>query len=450
LKKEADFQRDQANENAKRAKAAEDDARFAYNEADSLRNKELEAKLLEIEARKEANNQTLKAERLRNLEKSRVDSYTAIQEINETEFEKGAISAINAHKLNVEYDGPHQNRDNYKGLSAALNSLQTEKQTLSAHKQSVRAIALNKSNDLIATGDEDGIIYISRQEDGMFDELQKFKAPGPIRSLTYSSRGEYLIAATFNKHITVWDGNKLNSNQKVKISDKKYPKYIKAIACLNFSGDDFVLVSTGDRVSIEKITSNGLLAIDTLAISNVEVITVSEDQSILLIGSGNNLYEYKLGESAVFSNPKITKLKSQIISLAISTKKEIIAAGLLSGQIYIKHSVKKNQVREYFQEHISRVSSLNFYEFGDRMQLTSTGFDQTVKMMDVEYLLFENKDPAEDKITIDGHDKWIHGGLYSSDGKYFLTIGEDQKVKSWHSTTSDLADSVQKLLDKLK
>ena len=71
-------------------------------------------------------------------------------------------------------------------------------------------------------------------------------------------------------------------------------------------------------------------------------------------------------------------------------------------------------------------------------------------MIDVKYLLDPQGDPAEDKITITGHDKWIHGGLYSSDGKYFLTIGEDKKVKSWHSTTADLADSVQKILNKRK
>ena len=84
------------------------------------------------------------------------------------------------------------------------------------------------------------------------------------------------------------------------------------------------------------------------------------------------------------------------------------------------------------------------------MQLISTGFDQNIKMMDLQYLLYKDKAIAEDKITIDGHDKWIHGGMYSSDGKYYITIGEDRKIKTWYTNTDDLAKAVQAILTKQK
>ena len=449
-KKDADIQRDIAFENQLRAEEAENTANHLYEEADSLRQKEVEAKLLQMKAREEAENQRRQAETLRNLAESRNESFRAIQEINEKEFEEGAARAIKAHRLNVENNGPIQNSDNYKALSAALNGLLPNNQILKTHKQSVRAIALNAANDLIVTGDESGDIHISKLKDGVINDMRTFSAPGSIRSLSFSSRGDYLLAGTFNNHVTVWDGNKLNSDKIEKIADKKYSSYINAIGCLNLSGDDYVLVSTGDRLTIEKITPNGLLTISTLSIPNIEAITVSNDQSILLLGSDENLYEFKLGKSVVFTDPKITKLESKIISLAISEKNEFIAAGLLNGKIYINDLLNLNQEREYFTEHYSRVSSVSFYEFDDKMQLASTGYDQTIKLMNVRYVLYGKGGQGEDKISINGHDKWIHGGLYSSDGKFYVTVGEDQKVKSWYANTSDLADSVQKILNKRK
>ena len=132
----------------------------------------------------------------------------------------------------------------------------------------------------------------------------------------------------------------------------------------------------------------------------------------------------------------------------MSPQNDFLAAGLLNGKIFIQDRSKVDYIGKYFTEHYSRVSSLDFYNYQNRTQLTSTGFDKTIKMMDVKYMLYEDGDTKEDKITIDGHDKWIHGGLYSSDGKYYITFSEDQKIKTWHSTTDELAESVQNILDK--
>jgi WD40 repeat protein/energy-coupling factor transporter ATP-binding protein EcfA2 len=450
-KRYAEIQKDLAEASKKTAQDERDIANTLRIEAEEAKDKEIKAKEKETFAKNEAIREKNRAERLHNLEKSRDLSFIAIQEINDGKYLIGADRAIKAHKLNIENDGPRQNRDNYNALSAALQGLQPNKQTMKSHNQSVRAIALSSVNDLLASGDEDGSIIISKFNDGSLNDLHMFSAPGPIRSLMFSARGDYLLAATFDKQLSVWNSNQLNSGNAEKNSVKKYSDYIKAIACLNLAGDDYVLVSTGDKLSIEKITANGLLAIDSLSIPNVNVITVSKDQSTLLLASNENLYEYKIGESAVFTDPKITNVESQIMSIAISDKNEFIAVGLLSGHIRIKDMSQENQSSRSFKDHHSRVSSLNFHEFEDIIQLTSTGFDQSIKMIDVHYLLYGKGEPAEDKITIDdGHDKWIHGGLYSSDGKYYITIGEDKKIKTWHSTTADLVDSVQKILNERK
>lgn len=454
----------QAEESAREAKRQKDFAeaneKVAIEEksrADSLlviaeesQEKERISKEIEKLAKEDALSAQQKAERLHNLEKSRSRSFSAIEEINEGEFVTGAEMAISAHQLNVDNNGPRQNRDNYKALNRALHSLQPNKHVMNEHKESVRALTLNSINDIVASGDEDGTIIISKLNEGSLNKIQKFSSPGPIRSLVFSSRGDYLVAGTLNRHLAIWDSKNLNSNGVNKIADKKYPNNIRAVSCLNFSGEDFALVSSGDNVFIEKITPTGLQTYNTLSIPLVNAITVSSDQKTLFIASFNSLYEYSIGASADFTNPIITELNSYITSVAVSDKNDFIAIGLLTGHIYIKDLSKDDEDGKYFKEHQSRVSSLNFYEFDDRLQLTSTGLDQNIKMVDVNYLLNGEGDPGEDKLSIVGHDKWIHGGMYTPDGKYYLTIGEDKKIKSWHSTTTDLVESVQKILDDRK
>jgi WD40 repeat protein/energy-coupling factor transporter ATP-binding protein EcfA2 len=449
-KKDADNQRDIALDNLIRAEDAEASAKTLYAEANILRDKEEKAKLKEIDLRKDAEIQKAKAEGLKNLAESRSESFMAIKEVSEQEYVKGAERAIAAHQLNVDNSGPHYNSNNYNALNIALNGLQPDRLTMNGHEQSVRSIAMNKSNDLIASGDEGGSIYISKFNKGVISYVQKISAPGPIRSLSFSARGDYLISTTFNKHVNIWDANNLTSENIKKIANKKYGHLIKAIASVNFSGEDYIVVSDGIKVLIEKITPKGILAIDTLSIAHVDVIKISKDQSKMLIGSQENLYEYDLGNSVSFGKPKISTLESYIISLAISPNNGFIAAGLLNGKILIKDMSQPNLEGKYFKEHYSRVSSLEFYDFEDRIQLSSTGFDQTIKMMDVRYMLYEEGDNEEDRITINGHDKWIYGGIYSKDGTYFITYSEDQKIKSWYSNSDELAKTVQNILDKRK
>ncbi|HAI83308.1 MAG TPA: hypothetical protein DCL43_06555, partial [Chitinophagaceae bacterium] len=86
--------------------------------------------------------------------------------------------------------------------------------------------------------------------------------------------------------------------------------------------------------------------------------------------------------------------------------------------------------------HLSSVDDVRFSELpSGKIQLATAGYDQTVKLLDVQSIL-GNK--TEDVITLRGHTKWIYHITYLPQGNQLISVSEDAKVIVWYTSSEAL------------
>ena len=426
-----------------RAIAEEEKTKAEQSEQKALEQQQIAEEqkgIAEQEKTKAEENEAI-AQVLRDLAESRNQSFNAIQLLNKGKIAEGAKMAVDAHKLNRANDGPVQNNDNYQALLQALWHLQGES-SYKAHRSSIRAIAVNKANGQIASGDESGAIHILNIRSHTIENVQLLKNNGQrIRALAYSPDGQFLVAGTVGGTLIVWDVTQGNSYKKR--IQKNYSGLIGFTGFIKYNTTDALVFHAGKTAYIAEISGQEIDIIEEESFASIAAMAVSKDGTQVLIGTGKTIYWYTVSSGTLLDQkPFSHQISDPITALAVSNKGRFIAAGMHTGRIYLLKQGSSSGKYLAFHQPKSKLSGLTFSS-GKSVQLASSGFDQTARLLDVE-ALFDNR--KEDPIELKGHDKWVHGLSYSRDGNHLITIGEDHVLRIWPTQSDHMAVLLPKLI----
>lgn len=455
--------------NARKAEQKAKDAEQLANDAAEL------ARLAEEEAKRDKEKaDSLKAESdtLSNLSRSRVMSNKALQFLREDRWQESNDTALVAHELNKRFKGPFQNNDNFNAMLSVLEL--TPRHTMNAKNAKrcgIRAIVPipGSSNEFLA-GDELGnlhkmniqtkvakipwkdtvVTYDTIQINGQIridstvvindvekdsitvkltDNIVKSDLPSGarIRSLSYSQGGTYVMIATTDGRLIMYPAN-----------DFSKAKATSGAASAAVYDDVGYSAKTGKVycVSQNKLLSFSLngdsLIQDPQKIQEpVRTCALSESGTYLAYATDSEVIVYDLVKDKVFERDDF----ANATCIDISETHNALAAGNKIGEI-MAHDLSKGETANNPQvslEHQTSVTAVRIGKAGNKLQLATAGMDHTIQMFMIES--FTGKYNRDDDISITAHDSWAWDLSYSKDYEWLISVGKDQTVKIWPTTS---------------
>lgn len=384
-----------------------------------------------------ANAEKMKSDRLKDLSDSRNLAYQSILLLNEGKLNESKELVQKAYTLNEKNDGPKQNSDIYNALNLNWEKNISNKNKFLVHKYPVRAITGKVNSNIVISGDESGMVIISRSVDGVLQPITNFSVKGEIRNLSLSPNGQKLMVLTAKSGGFLYGFDEQKKAFPL-LSFFSYEGIGKSAIFLNES-ETLVLTSSGliklgiesNVVKVKEFIKG--LSYGSMVKGKSGKIYISNDNKINVYNSVNNISK---------SPDNSYSLKGQIISLAIDNSEEYLAAGSLDGIIWITNVSSKSKPIS-LALHQSAISDLKFGNIlGNRIQLASAGKDQSVKLIDVK-AIFSGNTP-EDVLILKGHNLWVYALHFLSDGKYLFSVSEDQNIIGWIPSMADIHEVLKK------
>lgn len=371
--------------------------------------------------------------RLKELAEARNLAYVSLLKLNENKPEESRKLALDAYRLNATNSGPVQNSDVYTALHFNWISNIANANQLNAHTSPVRCLEVNKANNTILSGDENGNIILSTIEsDGRLVAKGAYALKEEVRSLAASSGG-MVVVSTSRGSGYLFDQNNFSLNKKASFG---FPGIARKSGFITTNAW-YVLSSKGLFVyewqggTVKTVTS-----FNNDSIGSVEFSLAGK----CFLAIGNRLMVYSGIDNIGLAPEEQFTMSSTIRSLRYSGAEDVIAAGSYDGSIWLKKMGQRSAFLR-LPLHQSSVNDMSFHTVGNRLQLATAGADQTVRLIDVSDVLANDK--KEDVLTLKGHLKWVYQVEYSGDGKYLISCGEDKKLIVWHSSAADLFNALQ-------
>jgi WD40 repeat protein len=375
-----------------------------------------------------ANDQKQISGRLKELADSRKMAKEAVLMINERYFDSSKDKALQAYMINNVNDGPEQNSDIYDALNMNWIKSINNKNQFNFHGLPVHAVCGIPGSDIIFTADESGMLYESVIKNNGAQEIAFYAIKEEVRALAVSGAGNRLVALT-----TLGNGLlfKVSSAGISFLTGFKFTGAGKAVAF--DAADNMILLSSK---GMTKYSLNDLGNPVSVSNENISNFTISKSGT-LYIASGNTVKIYNNWD-ALMSNSvaAVQKFDAKVLGIAVDNNEQYMAAGTYSGFVCIT-SVRNNAVLWSRALHLSSVNDLEFATVnGGKLQLSSAGADQTIKLIDVTAII--KRSSTEDILTLKGHSKWIYSLYYTQAGHWLCSAGEDNKVIAWKPTMNDL------------
>jgi WD40 repeat protein len=344
--------------------------------------------------------------------------------------------AKKAYELNLKNAGPVQNSDIYNALYFNWEESVKSKNQFLLHKYPVRAITGKPGSSLIISGDESGTLVLSKAVDGILQPLSRISVGEEIRQLGLSPDGQRLLILTAKGtgYLYALDEQKQVVGQ--------LSKFV-----FDGVGKSIAFISNTEAIAL---TSNGLLKLklDNNTVQTGEWVRsngfgamVRGKSGKIYLADGNKLNIYNSWESISKKADNSFTLNARISSIAIDAAETYLAAGTAEGGIWINNLQQNgNPVTQAL--HLSAVNDLKFNRSTDNtLQLASAGADQLVKLIDVQAIMTGKT--TEDILVLKGHNLWVYGLYFLSDGKYLFSAGEDQKIISWIPSMSAIYEMLK-------
>lgn len=373
--------------------------------------------------------------RLKDLAESRNMAYAALLLLNADKIPESKKMALDAYQLNEKNDGQKQSSNIYTALNVNWAKATNNKNQSTFHSSPVRCMAAKPNGSVLYTGDESGVLYIAKAENGTVIPLSKFDIKEDIRVLTTSPDGSKLIIATSLGNGFVMDISN-TSNVVKEISRFRFTGIAKSAAFID--NTHFYVLCSGElrRYHFE---ATALVDEAPIATDDIACVTVSKSGKIYT-ASNNKIIVYNTWNDVTFTAAKTYTLTSKIMSLTVDATESYMAAGTYDGGVWLR-DIKTNNV--FAQSlHLSTVSDVKFAKLGDgQWQLATASADATIRLIDVKSALGKGD---EDVITLNGHNKWIYCLLYSADGRFLYSGSEDNRIFGSHTTTAGLYQTLNK------
>lgn len=425
--REAKRQEKLAQENAAEALKQRNVAETQRSKADSARNR--------------AKREEQRALRLKNLAESRNESLTAIRRLNASSLESGARKAVKAFELNQVNEGPKQNKDNYLALLTAYKFSDSFIQLENEHKAGVRTMAVNPISGEVATGDDLGRILISTISKTSIAPIKKLKLRSPVRSLRYSSDGEYLVAGTEGGRVLYWDKN-AEEPKEVASLDQSVP----FVSIVGTGGQRQLLFQAGRQLYRSPMGRTEVSTISPIGKCNLAKVNKEGTHLIAAMDSLVTLFQIEISDSAAMTlRPLIKEVLGpgeRVSSLALSDDMAYLSIGTEAGKLYLYRTSEQKMIP--LTGHGAAVSDVVFHVDKEALQLVSVGYDQHINLIDVEDWL--SVEPKEDLISIPLNRKWLYRVTYSLDGELIMVAGANKGINVWLARAEKLSDFLKSVL----
>lgn len=381
--------------------------------------------------------------RLKSLAEARNLAFDARKALIDNQVKEAMALSTEAYTLNKANGGPNQNNDIYQALYEVYKHKKGTELMYSDHTAPLKCIGKSPVSNQFATGDEQGHIHLLEIKDDALSggELTGLKIKSGIRSISFSSDGKQIIAATYDQWLYQID---LGSKKVLgRLPLQTLPKYVASV------GDNNYLVAGKDQLSIVSLLPAKLSETERYKMANITI--AHQENGVLAVAQKGKVSIFKLSTGASNAESAFKLLKEftiptgTVASLHVLDSGNEVLIGTESGRIY-RLKVSSLTALGPYTEHKSGITSLELGLRNNIGIIATSSRDKTAMVFPSEYLDdTPDSTSADEPIELIGHDKWILGCSLSSSGKHLLTIGDDKKVRLWFTDMNDLAIKVEAL-----
>jgi WD40 repeat protein/energy-coupling factor transporter ATP-binding protein EcfA2 len=427
------------------ALAAEKDAKYQKQIAETRKDEALKAKEdadIQRDIAKNSYNEAVKerkeSNRLKELAEARNLAYQSTLKFNENKFQESIDKALLAFEKNEENKGPIQNSDIYNALSINWSKTVNNKNVLQFHKHPVRSLITKPNSNIVISGDESGIILVSKATEGILSPVHSFIVKNEIRSLSLTPNGKNLLILT-TKGIGYLYGFNEDKNQFPLLLNFNYNGIGKTATFIN-NNEFYLITSQGlQKIAIENKTIKILESIQGNTFSNV---IIGKKTQKIYVTVGNEIKIYDKSQNLSHTPNAHFTLNNAITSIDIDENEKLIAVGSVDGSIWMKE-LTTSKSPTTLTIHQSSVNDLKFgKQEGNNLQLASASADNLVKLIDVNSVLSGRNN--EDVFSLRGHNLWVYKLCFLSNGKYLLSASEDERVISWIPSMTNMIEGIKK------
>ena len=295
----------------------------------------------------------------------------------------------------------------------------------------VTVMAFSPNRRILVTGNRSGIIQFWDTDTMTYlGALEGHRARSPVRSLRWSSGGDYLYSGADDGNVIVWDIAGLEVSEVI----EAHPEDVLAVG---LSPDDLTLSSIGVDGSVKFWSSGdgggvgavpseaGELTAAAISGDGGTFATVGESGEIQIWAGDRDTFTRRLSFEG-FSQENIWAGAA-----AWSPDGERLAEGLWN-QVLVWEP-ERGEILLRFEGHESAVTNLAWSPSGDK--LASTSRDEQVIIWDA--------DTGEILKTLDGHQAGVTDLAWSPDEERIATAGStDNSVIVWNADTGQSLGSL--------
>ena len=426
------------------------------NEKEALRNFRLaeRQKQLAVQREKEAKDQrTLAEENAEIARQERIEAEKARQEalrqrmisiaqsmavksqqISDNIQLKGLI-AYQAYLFNKEFNGPSHNPDVFLSLYYALKSLKGQTfNALNGHNGAVMDIDfIPGTNEMFSTGG-DGKILKWDIDDPDKNYQSIVENPYGKRSLEVTKNGKYLICATDNAKILVF-----NLQNSVELN-LELSGHSSLITIIKVSPDNKYFLSASNDKTIRKWDLNDFSSEKLIeSESKINALAIAPDSKNVIVGTQDGkitLYNLQnLKHSEIINK----EYEYPITAIQFNHKGNWLVTGNTRGDIFVWNAATYVKMDD-LEGHKSRIYDIGFNP-DDNIMATSS-LDGTVRLWDCKNL---NNQPIE----LTDHESWVLSIAFSPDGRHLVTSSnQKERLLVWPVKPELMASNIKSNLSR--
>ena len=256
----------------------------------------------------------------------------------------------------------------------------------SGHKGAITDLAINPLGDMIASSSEDQTVRLWTNTVRGNSKILKCH-PSPIRSVDFSSTGNFLMTGANDKTIKIFE---LYPKNKFLSSYKGHSNWVR---CARFSPDNRLIGSCGD--------------------DNAVIIFDVEQKSV----------KYRFLDHS-----------SHVNSCRFSPDGTIIASAGNDGKIKL-FDIRMGRLIQHYDAHNDKINCISYHQTGN--YIISGSDDSTIKIWDLKM--------GQILYTVHGHRGKVKSVNFNIDGDYFCSGGEDSILMIWKSNIRNMDEEFNTL-----
>lgn len=478
-KDRADEQRKKAEASAIAARKAEQEAKnqtkIAVAATEEAKRQTSRAEAATIAAKQSAEIAKLEKERavsLKNLAEARELAFKSIQSFNnENQQALKALVALYAYDnytQNSPNAGEQQDPDIYSAIRVALETIDKDRNDLILAKQgSIRSMELSPNGKSLLTSGSEGNLKkwlvtpdgINKNEDAT--EVYSYAKHGThlTKGVTISKSNNLLASGHEDGTVRIWEVGKkehqlgIGKKGYIELKGHEYP-----VKTTVFSTDEklvFSLDTEGNIISWDLTNSVSAVKGKPILLKG-EVVGETETNyndykviDILFDAINNKLLvvaNHKIKNTGIIGDLDVTSSKfflmiekrNRLQSISLSPKGDRLAVGSKKGTIDIYEYPSIERLKA-LNTQITGVTSIDFSP--DSRYLVSASYDKTIQLYDMNYL--------DGNPIVIRQNQWTYSVQFHPNSNLFFTSGDDEKIHIYQTKIDNMALVLKERIDKL-